>query len=536
MGPSGRDNLLIRISDTLARVRWASSKEQSQRGELASLADAAGTSLDRLSKEIYRTKEESGPTDKHKEVAKAFWDLINEAQEQGEPWPLLEDLGKMIFMVDSRNRLVGAHVVAVVASVNALLPDAFDDDFFVASGESDKARGFDRQVRGLARDVHDACWRDRSQMSVLIPQRKGLPPPLFGTDEDQRQFSIPFFRVAALYHDIGKTLSTEHHVPRGVHIMRDTGDERRLAVEGLFTSVSDKRRFWAILGHHDVFGVLTTGEASLPALADMIGWTSDPETDIESGRSSLAHIAMLSWMNMADSNAAMLADLGGLTTSEACRYLEDWRDVHNTLSPDIASRWPPIGRDEFKQWAFNVSSRPDRTIQRIARLIATSFQYFRKPASVDYETEHTIKRLVEQELQALHGPRIEHFCYRFARFCKLDYGLNFFKEVMRESLEESKVPASNQRAIQGDPPEQQQIEALLRKMVARTCAILHRIVDEYGHLVEGDPRSAPRLGVDMSKLTNPPEAASHICTALKENEAGALRWIIDETSIWLYGD
>ena len=366
---------------------------------------------------------------------------------------------------------------------------------------------------------HAACWGENRPFSPLTtPREDRACPGFFGADKSQQEDAKAFLRVCALYHDMGKTLSSEHHVPRGVHIMRDTGDDRRGDVERLFSTVSDKNRFWAVLGHHDVFGVLATGEASLPALADMIGWTSDADADIASGQSSLAQISMLTWLNIADSNAAMIANLGGLTTSEAYRYLEDWRDIRGFLTRDAVEHWPPIGRDAFKRWSLEIGSRPDKTIQRVARLIATCYQYVRGMLPINFKIEPTIPRLVEQELQAIHGPRFEHFCYRFARFCKLDYGLSFFIKLMRQTLTE------------------QASEAGIRRTVGRVCAILHRIVDEYGHLVEGDPRTAPRLGVDMSKLTNPPETAECICRAMYGNEAGALRWIIDEISIWLYGD
>jgi hypothetical protein len=519
---------LVQISDVLARVKWMADDD-------TSASQGAGRefhpNLSRLSKALYRNMEK--PTDsesrrkrlrkkqkeEHLVIAKALVKLIRNAEKRNGTWPLSQDLEQMILAEDSWGRLVGAHVVAVLASINALLPDSFSEAFFVSSGKSEEAQRFDKLVRKRARDSYNVCWGENPPFCPLTGPRGDRPSPgLFGATDTQQENAKAFLRVCALYHDMGKKLSTEHHVPRGVHIMRDTGDARRMDMERLFDTVSEKNRFWAVLGHHDVFGVLTTGEASLPALADMIGWTSDADADIASGRSSLAQIGMLNWLNVADSNAAMITNLGGLTTSEAHRYFGDWWEIHGFLTRDVAEQWPPIGRDTFKRWSLEVGSRPDKTIQRIARLIATCHQYVPALPPIDFKIEQTIQRLVEQELQALHGPRFEHFCYRFARFCKLDYGLSFFKELMKQSLKE------------------QEGEAGIRRTVGRMCAILHRIVDEYGHLVDGDPRMAPRLGVDMSKLTNPHKTAESICSAMRENEAGALRWIIDEISIWLYGD
>ena len=79
-------------------------------------------------------------------------------------------------------------------------------------------------------------------------------------------------------------------------------------------------------------------------------------------------------------------------------------------------------------------------------------------------------------------------------------------------------------------------EFALKRMVSWTCCILNRIVEEYGHLVDGNERSAPRLGVDMSKLMNPPKTGNAIADSLDRSAAGALWWIVDEISVWLYGD
>jgi hypothetical protein len=511
-------SFLLDISDVLARVKW------SEEGQSSSFKGG----LLIVSRDDYRHRPPTAaktPDPRHVKIGEQFLQLLDDGTAKAHiKWPLCDDLKKMIRKQDGKDRIVGAHVVAVLASLNALLPGSFSKDFFVSSAKSDDEKRYNEKVYWRAREAHDVCWGENLRRSPLASHASGPGDRgLFCANDEQRGNAMAFLRVCALYHDMGKTLSTEHHVPRGVHIMRDTSNERRQEVEQLFATASEKNRFWAILGHHDVFGVLATGEASLPALADMIGWTSDTETDVASGRSNLTEIAMFSWHNIADSNAAMMARLGGLTTSEAHRYLEDWWDVHDFLARDTGRPWAPIGRDTFKRWALDVGSRPDKTIQRIARLIATCHQYGQTKLPGEHSSvEKQIQGWVEQELQAIHGPRFEHFCYRFARFCKLDYGLSFVSALMKETLAES--------------PEM--VADGVRRTVSRTCAILHRIVDEYGHLVEGDPRTAPRLGVDMSKLTIPQEqdTTENICRAMRENEARAMRWIIDEVSIWLYGD
>ena len=140
----------------------------------------------------------------------------------------------------------------------------------------------------------------------------------------------------------------------------------------------------------------------------------------------------MNWLNIADVNATLLNILGGVTTVEAYRYLSDWKLVRDAII-NITDRSEDLKRDQFKIWAMHTSGRPDRTILRISRLIATAFRV--KTGKIDHLKELLIRDMVAEELQALKGPRFERFCFRFARFCKLDYALRFFLFAHGESSE-----------------------------------------------------------------------------------------------------
>ena len=101
---------------------------------------------------------------------------------------------------------------------------------------------------------------------------------------------------------------------------------------------------------------------------------------------------------------------------------------------------------------------------------------------IEPEQEYEIQSLVEEELQSLLGPRFEHFCYCFAWFCKLDYGLRFFYLVMRTALEDEGL-LKNKKNISVKREKLLEHKAL-RIMVVYTCLVLQRIVQEYGHLVD----------------------------------------------------
>lgn len=81
-----------------------------------------------------------------------------------------------------------------------------------------------------------------------------------------------FIRLAALYHDIGKTINRERHGLLGKHILEtlsdgDTADLRELL---RFEGNDYFPLFIELSGHHDLFGTLCTGEASRPVLLDVM--------------------------------------------------------------------------------------------------------------------------------------------------------------------------------------------------------------------------------------------------------------------------
>lgn len=433
---------------------------------------------------------------KMKRRATRLLSLIND------DWPLADKLRTLLREStkkekDKKKLSVGEHIGGVVASVNELLPKSFNTlEFFGRSG----LETYDKKTYEFATAIHNRCWVDAS--------------PLFGSN---REYAEGFLRISALYHDYGKLIDDDHHVSRGVHLMRDVNVKNREAIEELFENLWEKRFFWTLIRHHDIFGCICTGEASFPALADMLEWTADSDPMLDSPHSALSKMSFLLWLNIADSNSSLIPYMGGITTIEARRYLSDWNEIRIFLDNQSG-----IGngknREEFKHWALEKSGHPEMTIKRISRLIATCHRVV--VGSLNPKRESEIQALVEEELQALLGPRFERFCYRFARFCKFDYALRFFYQLMRVSIKDKKNPGQKE----------------LRYMVMMTCSVLCRIVEEYGQLVDNETSSGTRLGVDMSNLMNPNETGEAICSSLQETPAGALWWIIDEISVWLYGE
>jgi hypothetical protein len=432
---------------------------------------------------------------------------------------------------------VSSHIRGVVASINEMILNKF---ILTPSGKSSVHKDHDDTVSEELRKVLKFCLKlqDRENKNSVIDNENNLC------------FAQNFLRVAALYHDIGKIIGSDRHVSRGVHLMRDVSNKDRTSfeewlMEGHFV---DKHNFWTLLSHHDIFGCLCTGEASLPALSQMVSWSGNHS--LKPYKSPAALVSYLMLLNAADGDSSLRfkSNLNGLRTVEAKRYIADWNTVKNLLWDKDNYRSTEVSREEFKESLLKTAGNPEETIERITRLITSSFRMLVSSDLLHNESE--VRKLVEDELDMLHGARLQMFCFLFARFCKIDYGLRFINVIMLHELldnglfkREDKNPVYEfpmdfiQVVNINDPKYEECRSATLREMTRRVCSVLKRIVDDYGDSVAGDARKAPLMCVVMANLM--PEEKSKtawaICRALKEHESRALAWISEEVAVSPYG-
>lgn len=464
-------------------------------------------------------------------------------------WPMIKQLRHLLDpkQVESKKdtermeiERVRHHIWGVVASMNEVIGEDLK-----LKKSNDQA--LDHHVEGALGAVRDFCLYETSRdHRTAVPNRKAL-------DDAQR-----FLLVAALYHDIGKTIGNDRHVSRGVHLMRDVNDKDRKAFEedlmgGLF---EDKHNFWTLLSHHDTFGVLCTGEASLPALSEMVSWSGDLDDD-KPHKSPAALLSYLVLLNIADMDSSLFflpTGPKGIRTIEANRYLEDWKTIKRILWNDREPNWRPndISREDFRETLLNSASHPKRTIERIARIITTSYRMVVAGDLIEDESE--VKTLVENELGMLHGARLQKFCGLFAQFCKIDYGRRFFDVLMQViALREDFVKVSPDRppdrklseppgrgeqlVLVSSPVDANIRSSCLRQMTQCTCSILKRFVDDYGNSVDEDSHSAPLMCIVMANLMpdNKADTAWAIARALLSHESRALAWISEEVAVSPYG-
>lgn len=452
---------------------------------------------------------------------------------------------------EERNRTCD-HIWGVVASINQIIDGHYQ---LLRVNEYN----VDNMAERLLNTIQEFCLTDAIGSVHLAPT--GL------------QFAKDFLRVAALYHDIGKSITHDRHVSRGVHLMRDVDASTRRSFESdlLASEFADKHNFWTLLSHHDTFGVLCTGEASLAALSQMVSWSGDPDPR-NTHRSPAALVSYLVLLNLADGASSLRfgrAPQKELRTLEVRRYLDDWNFVKSKLWVEGEHPFPAkISREGFVKALLDHASHPEQTIERITRIITTCYrmEITREKTDDLLANESEVRKMVEEELDTLHGAKFQRFCHLFARFCKIDYGLRFFRVMMlHEALNtQHQLLERNDSSVaqKGTPKDRKNKPSLassvdgypykgarrldfaperrtqcLQEMTRLICSVLKRFVDDYGDSVKGDGSAAPLMCIVMANLMpeSNPRTAWAICDALKKHDSRALTWISEEVAVSPYG-
>lgn len=462
-----------------------------------------------------------------------------------EAFPFISKIDKMLFTVDEQNRSVGMHVLGCLSSTVSLLR-LREAEAVHAFFKMDAARLTPKQ----SEFAHELAEASLQLTSLVWGNNTGNNP----------RKTKALLRILALFHDVGKIIGNEHHISRSVHMLRDMKHDERKQLERLFPDAKQARNFLSVIGLHDIFGCLCTGEASEAALVNLTSWTTRELSDRTSA-DALAQLSLLLWLNLADANSTLREAFQGIPYTEAQRYFNDWKELRAYLQEDKNKK---VTRDQFKTLLLRKASHPASTIHRIARIVASAY---RRETGLPLEAEEVVG-IVEEELVALHGPRFEIFCQLFAHFCKLDYAIRFFYALMRRVLlvehssrTDDSILRRKQNVALDVEPESDDVELspfaeaqrgrepgdvdenfkelrdqALRAVVNFVGVITKRVVEEYGHLVDGDNRSTPLLGVNMSGLMKPASTGWSICESLLDSQSRAVNWIMDEVGIWLYGN
>jgi hypothetical protein len=323
-------------------------------------------------------------------------------------------------------------------------------------------------------------------------------------------------RFAALYHDIGKSIIRERHPVIGWYIFRYIKTEDRDKLNILLQSEEDVRLLMNIIHDHDQFGVLSTGEASVPILMGAINCG-------ESHEDRKRIISAITLCNLADLIGTF--DVDGEATD---RILGDWRWFMGALDYCAAqglrideylirqasrirsAEQSPWEVELLKEYPYigipNVSERVRRLLMEASRPFNTLREEFNN------------EQLIADCLQTVFGSEnsMGEFARKFSYICKLDYGKRFFEALIQYYKENPRIGKEG--------------------VIYAAFAVLKRITITYSAMIHSGDGQGNLIGVELKDLTpeNAKEKTKRIVELLIVEHYPGLTWMMSDTPAWYF--
>jgi len=339
-----------------------------------------------------------------------------------------------------------------------------------------------------------------------------------------REQTEAFYRVLALYHDIGKAIIVERHPLVGWHLIKDVYKERvetelypfllrrdytqwanalnsGKTVDAITTSEERAclTTFNHVVRYHDYFGILGTGEGSLPVTVDLIGLRGADPAEAKKLFSTLLLITL----------ADLYGSVSKIRPTLVEAYCGDWRMLCATIDNSKGDR------AKFFESLREESQSPKATIRRLARLM-------RAAAPMEWQSA-LVEEKVEEIFKDATLSRLYPFLNNFAMFCKLDYCIAFTTTLMKVAKE---------RGYDVTLP----VNAMM--------TVLAELERGYGDLCKRSDGKWRRLGFEMAGLTRKPTTHKDLKERTKSKigetiadlllKAGGLgkEWAIRECTMW----
>ncbi len=325
-------------------------------------------------------------------------------------------------------------------------------------------------------------------------------------------------RFAALYHDIGKSIIKERHPVIGWYIAQYIKPEDREKLRELLGNEDDVRLLMAIIRDHDQFGILSTGEASIPILQSAInfGASQDDRKRI---------LSALAMCNLADMVGTF--DIDGEATD---RLLGDWRWFMGALdycagSGDRLDEYlvhqasrirnatqAPWEAELLKNYPYvgipNVTERVRRLLMEASRQLP------------DRRREFNDEQLIATCLQTVFGSEngMREFAHQFTYVCKLDYGKRFFQEIINYCTQNVTKPMSK------------------NDIIYATFAVLKRITVTYSSMIRSSDNLGNLIGVELKDLTpdNATKKTQRIVELIVSSHYPGLTWMMSDAPAWYF--
>lgn len=317
-----------------------------------------------------------------------------------------------------------------------------------------------------------------------------------------------FLRFVALYHDIGKVIHRERHPVLGRHLLESLCDKDRNQFRAILRNENSDWFYLMVqlVGQHDLFGVLNTGEASKLVLIDALRL-----------RNAVSAISYLATLNLAD----IKGTIDKITPGIIRTVTFDWKFMQSLLFQQ-ESAGVVFYRSDLEKKILMEAQEEEHTTERIKRLITTTF-YRLRDCSEEGKcilAESVTNDLVLDALKNRLGPELLVFCYYFALVCKFDYTLRFFQKLVGEWYARNKTTNG---------------EYDVREIAAICVEVLVRLVDNYKDLTrqrEGWPR---RIGIELLGLTRSDVISDRVIDLLlSQRHTEGVNWIADEATAWYF--
>lgn len=327
-----------------------------------------------------------------------------------------------------------------------------------------------------------------------------------------------FIRFVTLYHDVGKVFHRDRHPMLGQHLLESASDEAtRHFKDILGDSFSMMHQ---LIAHHDLFGVLCTGEASRPVLIDALRLGEAKRT-----------IDCLVTLNLADIYGA----LSRMTPSIMTTVLNDWRFVGGLIL-DQTPIEGIIYKSKLEKQILYQAQEQERATERIRRLVFTVVHMLRKVPQNDRDALGRIitNDFVLDALKKRLGPELRVFCHDFALVCKFDYTLRFFVDLVARWVDNEKEKL---RAIElQNPNEVVSVDKIdMSGIVAIIVELLVRLVTNYRDLTIQREAGRRRIGIELLGLTRSEEISERVISLLLSNRyTEGVNWVADEATAWYF--
>ena len=315
---------------------------------------------------------------------------------------------------------------------------------------------------------------------------------IFGDDPGIKNHWGGLLRIGALYHDIGKTIHKDRHPLEGYQLIAHVN---RLESEKLRGTLGEDnfRLLSQAVRYHDLFGVVGTGEASLPVLLDILPFHS---SSVEEQKQFLSMVWVIN-----------IADISGvipLTARKAQTLADDWKSLKDHIDDSKGNR------QRCAQRLIESEQDCGKAIKRVRRMLMEPLVRV-VGCTAEFESHFTQQQHVQDALVTTMGTELHEFVADFALVCKFDYLLRFIVKLEQYAVSNNKEP---------------------HEVAAVLVALVSKLVRAYSSLTKRVDGTRRRIGIEVAGWTRNEEISQSLIKILFEEREKAVQWASEEATAW----